>query len=43
MFTSGTLGEYSQALNSVIERNESLPADMEMTPGYDPMVRADGM
>ncbi|HLI62374.1 MAG TPA: NADH-quinone oxidoreductase subunit NuoG [Terriglobales bacterium] len=41
LFTSGTLGRFSQALNAVYERYHA-PSNEEMTPGYDPMVRIGG-
>jgi NADH-quinone oxidoreductase subunit G len=30
LFTSGTLGQYSTTLNSVIERHQASPADKEV-------------
>jgi len=42
LFTSGTLGRFSQTLNTVMERYNA-PSDLESTPGYDPMVRAEGL
>ena len=41
LFTSGTLGRYSKALNSVIESHEK-EADPGLAAGYDPMVRIGG-
>jgi len=38
LFTSGTLGQYSTALNTVYERYNA-PSDEESAAGYDPMVR----
>jgi NADH-quinone oxidoreductase subunit G len=38
LFTSGTLGRFSEALNTVYERYNT-PTDDEGAPGYDPMVR----
>jgi len=38
LFTSGTLGKYSTALNTVYERYNA-PSDEESAAGYDPMVR----
>jgi NADH-quinone oxidoreductase subunit G len=38
LFTSGTLGRFSEALNTVYERYHA-PTDDEGAPGYDPMVR----
>jgi NADH-quinone oxidoreductase subunit G len=42
LFTSGTLGRYSNTLNSVIERREKEPEDPGIAAGYDPMVRIGG-
>ena len=41
LFTSGTLGRYSAALNAVTERY-SRPRELELAPGYDPSVRIGG-
>jgi Molybdopterin oxidoreductase len=38
LFTSGTLGNFSDTLNTVYERYNA-PSDEESTAGYDPMVR----
>jgi NADH-quinone oxidoreductase subunit G len=38
LFTSGTLGRYSETLNTVMERYQS-PSDEESAAGFDPMVR----
>jgi NADH-quinone oxidoreductase subunit G len=38
LFTSGTLGRFSETLNTVYERYHA-PTDDEGAPGYDPMVR----
>jgi hypothetical protein len=38
LFTSGTLGSFSDTLNTVYERYNA-PSDEESTAGYDPMVR----
>jgi NADH-quinone oxidoreductase subunit G len=38
LFTSGTLGRFSEALNEVYERYNK-PSDQEIVAGYDPMVR----
>jgi NADH-quinone oxidoreductase subunit G len=42
LFTSGTLGRFSQTLNTVMERYNA-PSDLESAAGYDPMVRAEGL
>jgi NADH-quinone oxidoreductase subunit G len=39
LFTSGTLGRYSTALNTVYERYNAPRDDEESAAGYDPMVR----
>jgi NADH-quinone oxidoreductase subunit G len=38
LFTSGTLGHFSEALNDVYERYNK-PSDQEIVAGYDPMAR----
>jgi NADH-quinone oxidoreductase subunit G len=40
LFTSGTLGRFSQTLSTVMERYNA-PSDLEMPAGYDPMVRTE--
>ena len=42
LFTSGTLGRFSQTLSSVMERYRTGPEDAKMAAGYDPMVRTEG-
>ena len=39
LFSSGTLGKYSTALNTVMERYRSGPEDQESEADYDPMTR----
>jgi len=43
LFTSGTLGRYSQTLNTVYERYNPPSDKEESAAGYDPMIRAEGM
>jgi NADH-quinone oxidoreductase subunit G len=43
LFTSGTLGRYSNALNTVYERYNPPSDKEESVAGYDPMIRAEGM
>jgi len=42
LFTSGTLGRFSETLNTVYERYNA-PSGLELAAGYDPMIRAEGM
>ncbi len=39
LFTSGTLGRYSDTLNTVYERYHAPRGDEESAAGYDPTVR----
>ncbi|MGC2112026.1 MAG: NADH-quinone oxidoreductase subunit NuoG [Candidatus Korobacteraceae bacterium] len=39
LFTSGTLGRFSATLNTVMERYQSGPEDLEIGADYDPMAR----
>jgi NADH-quinone oxidoreductase subunit G len=42
LFTSGTLGRFSQTLNTVMERYNPPSDDQESAAGFDPMVRVGG-
>jgi len=42
LFTSGTLGRYSNTLNTVMERYSAPRDDEESAAGFDPMVRVGG-
>jgi NADH-quinone oxidoreductase subunit G len=41
LFTSGTLGRYSKALNTVMERYNAPRDDEESVAGFDPMARTE--
>jgi hypothetical protein len=41
LFTSGTLGKFSETLNTVYERYNP-PEGLEIAPDYDPQVRIGG-
>jgi len=43
LFTSGTLGRYSDTLNTVYERYNPPSDKEESVAGFDPMIRAEGM
>jgi len=43
LFTSGTLGRYSETLNTVYERYNPPSDKEESVAGFDPMIRAEGM